>query len=132
MFRCTRGSIFLSATNSPSILVPNMSLSIPTSPSPLRPPSTHLKHVQTSNHIPLLQMLTFFNASHPVPLSISFAYPVALPLQVRKAEKFGTKIVSLDFMEKSIERGSLVDHAPFLLVPPPASATERDNGEDDE
>jgi hypothetical protein len=55
-----------------------------------------------------------------------------LPLQVRKAEKFGTKIVSLDFMEKSVERGSLVDHAPFLLVPPPAGAAERDDGEDEE
>ena len=66
-----------------------------------------------------------------IPFPFQSLLPI-LPLQVRKAEKFGTKIVSLDFMEKSIERGSLVDHAPFLLVPPPASATERDNGEDDE
>jgi len=45
-------------------------------------------------------------------------------IQVRKAEKFGTKIVSLGFMEKSIEQGSLADPAPFILVPPPAPAAD--------
>jgi len=39
--------------------------------------------------------------------------------QVRKAEKYGTKIVSIDFLEASMAAGKLLDSTAYILTPPP-------------
>jgi len=49
---------------------------------------------------------------------------------VRKAEKYGTKIVSLAFLDSSIEAAKLADPTPFILTPPPSPSGDAADGED--
>jgi len=43
---------------------------------------------------------------------------------VRKAEKYGTKIVSIDFLEASMAAGKLLDSTDYILTPPPLPQDE--------
>ena len=45
---------------------------------------------------------------------------------VRKARKFGTKIVSLDFFSDSVKQGALVSPQPYILTPPPEDQAPED------
>ena len=46
---------------------------------------------------------------------------------VRKARKFGTKIVSIDFLNDSVKQGALVSPQPYILTPPPEDRAPEDS-----